>query len=132
MTQWIKKGNTLTRNGYTPRDNTAEPTLNKITRDLIQRIKGTVIPVHGDGACWYRAMAKVCNTEPMQFIKCMEEGIVAHINRRNRTDGNFVTSINEMDETRVQRKLDHYTHKVPLKDGVAVPFQPQQWWGGQH
>ena len=53
MTQWIKKGNTLTRNRDAPRDNTAEPTLNKITRDLIQRIKGTVIPVHGDGACWY-------------------------------------------------------------------------------
>ena len=50
MTQWIKKGKTLTRNGDTPRDNAAEPTLNKATRDLIQRMKGTVIPVHGDGA----------------------------------------------------------------------------------
>ena len=29
---------------------------------------------------------------------------------------------------RAQRKLDHYKH-VPLKDGVAVQFQPQQWWG---
>ena len=69
---------------------------------MIQRIKGTVIPVHGDGACWYRAMATVCNIEPMQLIKHMEEGIVAHKNRRNRTDGNFVTSINELDETRAQ------------------------------
>ena len=110
MTQWIKKGKTPTRNEDTPRDNAVEPTLDRTTRDLIQRMQGTVIPVHGDGACWYRAMAKACNTEPMHFIKCMEEGIVAHINRRNRTDGNFVTSINELDETRAQRKLDHYTN----------------------
>ena len=67
-------------------------------------------------------MATVCNIEPMQLIKHMEEGIVAHKNRRNRTDGNFVTPINELDKNRAQSKLDHYKHEVPLKDGVAVQF----------
>ena len=91
-----------------------------------------MIPVHGDRACWYRALAKVCTIDPMQLIKHMEEGTLAHKNRRNRTDGNFVTSINELDETRAQRKLDHYKHEVPLKDGMAVQFQPQEWWRGQY
>ena len=47
-----EKVDTPTRDTDIPNcDNTAEPTLNKILRDLIQRIKGTVLSVHGDGAC---------------------------------------------------------------------------------
>ena len=47
------------------------------------KIPGIIIPVHGDGACWYRAMAKICNKVPMQFIKDMEKTVMAHKHRRN-------------------------------------------------
>ena len=90
---------------------------------MIQKIQGIIIPVHGDGACWYRAMAKICNKTPIQFIKDMEESVMAHKHRRNRADGDFTTTINESDEGRVQQKLNHYKRNVPIKDGEETPTQ---------
>ena len=93
-------------------------------------MRGLIIPVHGDGACWYRAMAKICEKTPMQFIRDMEQSVLTHKRRRNRTDGNFITTINEADEDRVQQKLNHYKYKIKIKDGEAIPTQSIQWWGG--
>ena len=112
------------------KDDAVEPTLNRAIREAIQKIRGIIIPVHGDGACWYRAMAKICNKTPMQFIRNMEQSVLAHKRRRDRTDGNFTTTINEIDKDRVQQKLNHYKRNVPIKDGEEIPTQSIQWWGG--
>ena len=66
----------------------------------------------------------------MQFIRDMEQSVLAHKRRRNRTDGNFITTINETDEDRVQQKLNHYKYNVKIKDGEAIPTQSIKWWGG--
>ena len=60
----------------------------------------------------------------------MEESVMAHKHRRNRTDGNFTTTINETNEDRVQQTLNHYKCNVQIKDGEAIPNQSIQWRGG--
>ena len=59
-------------------------------------------------------------------MKDMEESVLAHKHRRNRTDGNFITTINETDEDRAQQKLNHYKRNVPIKEGEEIPTQPIQ------
>ena len=131
MQQWIQNSTTQKRTRDTIiRDDTPEPNLPQIIKDLTHTVRGTVIPIHADGACWFRAIAKACDKIPMQIIADLENGIREHKHRRNRTDGNFITTINEEDENRVLTKLNHYKNKVPLTDGIAVQFQPTQWWGG--
>ena len=66
----------------------------------------------------------------MQFIRNREQSVLAHKRRRDRTDGNFTTTINETDEDRVQQKLNHYKCNVQIKDGEAISIQSIQWWGG--
>ena len=131
MQNWIQNPTTPKRTRErTIRDDTPEPNLTQTIKDLIYNIQGTVIPIHGDGACWFRAIAKACYKTPMQIIADLEKGIRDHKHRRNRTDGNFVTTLNEKDEKKILSKLHHYKIDVPLTDGIAVQTQPTQWWGG--
>ena len=67
MGQWASSAGKPKRNRQTPiKADTLESTINKATRDVIQKMQGIIIPVHGDGACWYRAMlAKICKKTPM-------------------------------------------------------------------
>ena len=59
MGKWLAKAETTKRQRQIPNKNEApEPTLNSATREVIKKMQGIIIPVHGDGACWYRAMAK--------------------------------------------------------------------------
>ena len=68
----------------------------------------------------------------MQIIADLEKGIREHKHRRNRTDGNFIKTLNEEDENKISSKLRHYKNNVPLTDGIAVQTQPTQWWGRKH
>ena len=91
MQQWIQNSPTQKRNRNTIiRDDTPEPNRSQIIKDLIHNMRGTVIPIHGDGACWFRAIAKACDKTPMQIIADLENGIREHKHRRNRTDGIFI------------------------------------------
>ena len=56
-------------------------------------------------------------------MRDMEQSVLAHKRRGDRTDGKFTTTINETDEDRVQQKLNHYKCNVQIKDGEAIPTQ---------
>ena len=86
--------------------------------------------IHGDGACWYRAIAKTMRQNPQQTLQNIREGVRKHALQRNRTDGVFVTSLDEEDEQSITEKVHHYTNRMRIQEGIAIPFQPQQWWGG--
>ena len=76
MEKWLTKTETTKRERQMPtKDDAPEPLLNKATREVIKKMRGLIIPVHGDGACWYRAMAKICEKTPMQFIRDMEQSV---------------------------------------------------------
>ena len=76
MGKWLAKMETTKRQRQMPnKDDAPESTIDRVTREVIQKIQGIIIPVHGDGACWYRAMAKICNKTPMQFIRDMEQSV---------------------------------------------------------
>ena len=111
-------------------DDYPEPIMNNHVRELIQRCRGMILAVHGDGACWYRAIAKTMRQNPQQTLQNMREGVRKHALQRNRTDGVFVTSLDEEDEQSITAKVHHYTNRMRIQEGIAIPFQPQQWWGG--
>ena len=111
-------------------DDYPEPIMNNHVRELIQRCRGMILAVHGDGACWYRAIAKTMRQNPQQTLQNIREGVRKHALQRNRTDGVFVTSLDEEDEQSITAKVHHYTNRMRIQEGIAIPFQPQQWWGG--
>ena len=59
MGKWLANAGKTKRQRQMPnKDDAPEPTIKRTTREVIQKIQGIIMPVHGDGACWYRAMAK--------------------------------------------------------------------------